>query len=261
MFSVIVPYKNAEGWILRCAESLKKQTADAEFIFVNDGSTDNGKKILTEFATDPRFRLLENKKKPGVSGARNTGLDAAQGDWIKFVDVDDEMLPDGLSVFNRLIRQFPNDDIIQTNHLRDINGVNKIVSRHSADAGLYGIEDLPNAWIVVWNKVYRKETIGKIRFSETLQFGEDELFNLAVLAQGAKIRHADRPVVTMLKHFTNDKSLARTKTESDLLKMIKALQDFLKKQTDPAVRRTLCRRLSAHWGSEMFLKIIGGEDE
>ena len=105
MISVIVPYKNAAPWIGRCVESLKAQSGDMEFILVNDHSTDDGKKIAKDLTKgDKRFRHYENARADGVSGARNTGLDKAKGEWITFLDADDEMLPEAYQVFERMIR-------------------------------------------------------------------------------------------------------------------------------------------------------------
>ena len=89
MISVIVPYKNSEPWIGRCVESLKAQGGDMEFILVNDHSTDGGKKIAKDLTKgDKRFRHYENARADGVSGARNTGLDKAKGEWITFLDAE-----------------------------------------------------------------------------------------------------------------------------------------------------------------------------
>lgn len=90
MTSIIVPVYNAEKTLKRCVDSLLSQsTADHEIILVNDGSTDSSLNILNEYALkDSRIRIID-KPNGGVSSARNAGIEAAQGEYIMFVDADD----------------------------------------------------------------------------------------------------------------------------------------------------------------------------
>lgn len=89
-FSIIVPVYNVEKYLKECLDSVLHQTfADWECICVNDGSTDGSVAILEEYAEkDRRFRIITQSNK-GLSAARNTGIDAAKGDYILFLDSDD----------------------------------------------------------------------------------------------------------------------------------------------------------------------------
>ena len=148
MISVIVPYKDAAKWIERCAKSLKQQTDDFEFIFVDDHSEDNGEEILREIA-DSRFMLMKNHRHPGVSGARNTGLDIARGDWITFLDADDEMLPGGLDTYLEVIAADPDANIHQLNHLRYYPSIDKLTMKYPNEEGAYTSKELPQIWFGV----------------------------------------------------------------------------------------------------------------
>lgn len=90
--SVIIPVYNAEKYIGECLDSLLKQDLspqDYEIVCVNDGSRDNSLSILEGYAQKhPSIRII-SKENGGVATARNTGLEAAQGDYIWFVDSDD----------------------------------------------------------------------------------------------------------------------------------------------------------------------------
>lgn len=89
--SIIVPVYNTEKYLARCIDSILAQTyTDFELILVNDGSTDNSGKICDEYAQKDSRIVVIHKKNGGVSSARNKGLDIAQGEWISFVDSDDE---------------------------------------------------------------------------------------------------------------------------------------------------------------------------
>lgn len=96
--SVIVPIYRVENYLPQCLDSLLHQTfSDFEVLMVNDGSPDGSAGIAAEYAErDPRFRLI-NKENGGVATARNTGLNAARGEYIAFVDGDDSVKPEYLS--------------------------------------------------------------------------------------------------------------------------------------------------------------------
>jgi CDP-glycerol glycerophosphotransferase len=92
--SVVVPIFNVEPYLRDCLESIARQTvSDLEVILVDDGSTDGSAAIAEQFAAkDSRFRLIRQPN-GGLGHARNTGVDAASGEFLAFVDGDD-MLPD-----------------------------------------------------------------------------------------------------------------------------------------------------------------------
>lgn len=91
--SVIVPLYNAEKYLRDCIESILSQTfTDFECMLIDDGSKDNSLNICFEYAAkDNRIKVIQNEHK-GVSYARNTGLKMAKGEYISFVDSDDEIL-------------------------------------------------------------------------------------------------------------------------------------------------------------------------
>lgn len=96
--SVVVPVYKAETYLARCVDSILAQTGvELELILVDDGSPDRSGGICDEYAQkDPRVKVL-HKENAGVSAARNSGIDAATGDWIYFCDADDELFPDSLA--------------------------------------------------------------------------------------------------------------------------------------------------------------------
>jgi CDP-glycerol glycerophosphotransferase len=90
--SVVVPIYNVESYLEPCLESLAGQTVDdLEALLVDDGSTDRSAEIAEEFARrDPRFKLIRQTN-GGLSAARNTGIDAATGEFLAFLDSDDAL--------------------------------------------------------------------------------------------------------------------------------------------------------------------------
>ena len=95
--SIIIPVFNTEKYLPACLESILLQSySDFEILLVDDGSTDESGKICDAYAQkDSRIRVF-HKENGGVSSARNLGLDNALGEWIYFVDSDDQILPGGL---------------------------------------------------------------------------------------------------------------------------------------------------------------------
>lgn len=108
MISVVIPLYNKAHTIVNTLNTVINQTyKDFEVIIVNDGSTDNGVEIIKQYFTDTRIRII-NQKNAGVSAARNKGVDESNGDWIAFLDGDDEWHPEYLLTMQSLIQKYPN---------------------------------------------------------------------------------------------------------------------------------------------------------
>lgn len=90
IISIIVPVYNTAQYLRQCLDSLANQTMrDIEIICINDGSPDNALEVLNEYAgKDGRIKIIDQKNS-GPSGARNSGLKIAQGQYLMFVDSDD----------------------------------------------------------------------------------------------------------------------------------------------------------------------------
>lgn len=100
-FSIIIPVYNVEAYLHQCLDSVLCQDfSDWEAVCVNDGSTDGSAAILEDYvAKDARFRLV-TQPNGGLSAARNAGLDAAQGEYILFLDSDDWLAENALKVLS-----------------------------------------------------------------------------------------------------------------------------------------------------------------
>ena len=96
--SVVIPVYNVKPYLERCVQSVLRQTyKDLEIILVDDGSTDGSGELCDDIATRDQRILVIHQKNQGLSGARNTGIQQARGEYIAFLDSDDEwLLSDGL---------------------------------------------------------------------------------------------------------------------------------------------------------------------
>lgn len=112
-FSVIIPAYNAEIFIERSIRSVLSQTfSDFEIIVINDGSKDTTYEKAISI-TDERLVVI-NKTNEGVSTARNAGIQVARGEYICFLDADDEYLPEHLTVLADNIKEYKNKDFFST---------------------------------------------------------------------------------------------------------------------------------------------------
>lgn len=105
-FSVVIPAYNAGAYIAECLNSVLAQSdRDFEVIVVNDGSTDNTTDVVSEFV-DPRVRLVR-RPNGGLAAARNTGIQAARGELVAFLDADDRWCPGKLAAHRQALDQDP----------------------------------------------------------------------------------------------------------------------------------------------------------
>ena len=123
MISVIIPLYNKETGIATALRSVLAQTyQDFEIVVVDDGSTD-GSVVVVESFDNPRIRLIRQQN-AGVSAARNRGIAEAKGEYIAFLDADDEWMPEFLEEIRTLQETFPNCKAQATNYIFNSNGIN-----------------------------------------------------------------------------------------------------------------------------------------
>lgn len=167
-FSIILPTYNRAQLIARAIKSVINQTCkDFELIVIDDGSTDDTEKVVKSFSSLNIWyeRLSRNK---GVNAARNKGLDLSKGEYIVFLDSDDELLPDALKTFLNLWSNI-NDKKIG-------NIVTRCIDSKTREKIGYLSEDnllLEYRDIVCREKIkgefrscWRKDAIGEMRFEE-----------------------------------------------------------------------------------------------
>lgn len=115
MISIIIPLYNKAACIATALECVLAQTyQDFEIVVVDDGSTDDGASIVERY-TDSRIRLIRQDN-TGVSAARNRGIEEAKGEYVAFLDADDEWMPEYLEVQHQLTEKYPQCDVFATNY-------------------------------------------------------------------------------------------------------------------------------------------------
>ena len=113
--SIVLPTHNRAQLLPRAVRSVLAQSdPDFELLVIDDGSSDGTQQTLAPFAGDARVRLLRNDTPGGASAARNRAIRSASGEWVAFLDDDDEMLPDYLAHLRAHLRTAPAAGLVWT---------------------------------------------------------------------------------------------------------------------------------------------------
>lgn len=111
--SIIIPVYNVVPYIAQCLDSiLIDNHFEGEVLCVNDGSTDDSLSVLKEYAARYGNVAIIDQKNKGLSEARNTGLRAAKGNYVAFIDSDDWLFPNTL---DRILRHIDGEDVLYYN--------------------------------------------------------------------------------------------------------------------------------------------------
>lgn len=232
--SIIVPVYKVEQYLHKCLDSILAQTfTDWECILIDDGSPDSSGAICDEYAQqDSRFRVIHQENK-GSAGARNTGLQMAQGIYLICVDSDDWVEPDYLEcLYNEAKRT--GADVVGCNLVREYEGKPVEERRTLPPESLECIRGLLERKIRGWLhiKFLRRSLVveHKISFVEGLDLWEDMLFCTKFFFFTNKISNVDK----ILYHYRyNATSITSTVSEKQLEQVVGNMQEiesFLRQQ-------------------------------
>lgn len=232
--SILVPVYNVENYLPRCIESVLSQNfTNYELILVDDGSTDKSGKICERYASKyPQNIKLIYQKNSGSDAARLAGFQNALGKYIMFLDSDDYLLPNALTVlYNKIEEGY---DIVKgINRRVYIDGSYTIERHRTFNEVIIGNENYLSKVIsadiapYLWGGLYRKDLIQEDDFKQILNFsvGEDWLLNIAIAKRVNKIICIDKEVYCYL---INNNSIMQSKVCSYEYgeRMEKALYDI-----------------------------------
>lgn len=200
LISVIVPVYNVESYLRECVESVLGQSyPHFELLLVDDGSTDRSGEICDEYAAkDERVKVI-HQKNGGASAARNTGLDAATGEYLFFLDSDDRILPQTFEKMTATLEESAADFVFCEAVAVDETTGEESLTNYGYRRD-YGVGD-PRAFfeemtahrefhVAVWMLLYRRSflTGKKLRFIEGMM-SEDLLFAFQVYCLAGKAAH------------------------------------------------------------------------
>ncbi len=255
-FSIIVPVYNSEKTLNRCLDSLRAQTyTDFEVRMVENGSRDSSRVLCRKYAEkDARFLLHISEENCGPSGARNIGLDYAQGSYIAFLDSDDYVEPDYLEVLHQSFEdsdvvffgyhQISMDGQLLGDHIPEVQND----SDYSETLLQLSRQDL---FGYTWIKAFRREIIGGHRFSRALNLLEDEVFACEVLAQPCRISVVPKAI---LNYATGNAGSLIGRTHPDYCRKVDAAYKAWKLLLEPYTKKeeALVQMANAHVSRCMY---------
>ncbi len=207
LVSIIIPCFNQVQYLPAALQSVWDQLYhNWECIIINDGSTDNTEDVAKRWCEkDARF-IYFFKENGGLSSARNLGLANSKGDFILFLDSDDLIAPEKLLLSVKSFMEDTSLDLVIT----DFNSVlgAKLVQLEPfvklADF-TFNLENILHKWdlgfsIPIHCALFKKDSVGDIRFNEKLKAKEDWLFWIQFFKSAAKTVYINQPLVTYRMH-------------------------------------------------------------
>lgn len=262
--SVIVPVYNVEKYLPRCIDSILAQTfTDFELLLIDDGSTDNSGEICDEYAKNDRRIRVFHKENGGVSSARNTGLINAKGEWVCFVDSDDDICINYLEVYVSLLKHKEADfyivgcNIISNNRRTKRTFHDQYFSKESIHKFVMYIRYY-NIFGVPWNKLFSMKIIKdqNISFDESLDSYEDEVFVLEYLVYTSSVMASSQ--CTYNYYVREQLSLSKKYIEIDKhIYIAQRLYELGLKLSSDDIYIQHLRKMYSHHMSECITRLYG----
>ena len=223
LVTIIVPVYNCEQYLRDCIDSVLRQTyRNIELLLIDDGSTDRSGSICDEYCSiDNRVKTI-HQKNSGVSTARNHGIDEALGKYLMFVDSDDMLTDEAVSLLVEDLEGSNSDIVVGSYYCLYDNNI--IYRRYNLFKGKNLFKDLSNKLIddgtlsgitlgSVCGVLFIKESIQKysIKFHENIKVNEDGLFNLELITHLNSIWYEEKPI-----YFYRQINRQKTKKHRDL---------------------------------------------
>lgn len=238
VFSIVVPMYNAAPYIERCLNSVFEQNIEEdkyELLIINDGSPDNSEQIARELSNKKKNVRILTQENKGLGGARNTGIENAVGEYLIFLDADDYLEPNCLTLIYKTISgtEFEKVDIFELacNSVSDQSSILiSFIPDHIGE--IYsGIDYYLQAKSIssACNKLYRRKSLDTLRFKERIYI-EDSEFNTRAFFFFQKICALD---IVISNFVLTTGSITRNKNEdtknklvADTLEIFKSFQQF-----------------------------------
>jgi glycosyltransferase involved in cell wall biosynthesis len=220
LVSIIIPVYNAERFVRQALQSALGQTyGNIEVIVVNDGSTDRSPEIISEFR-DSRMRIIHQRNRGG-SAARNAGIDLAKGEYIKFLDADDELMPEAIEKQVEFSKNLGENEIVFGDYFFLDDDNNYIGHYHfTKEEKLISnpvIFFLSEWEILISCPLHRKEILEKLKgFDERLPFGQENELHIRLALNDVNFKYEKDKIFKYRTHHSPDRiSINRINRNSD----------------------------------------------
>ena len=235
LISVIIPVYNSGKYLERCLNSLIAQTHEnLEIIIINDGSKDNSAEIIEKFTSKDQRIIAVHQENQGVSAARNKGLEIAKGEFIGFVDADDEAEKDLYELLYHNLQKYEADishcgfELVKPDETIKFHdsGIVLIQTKFDAIAEILSGQRIEPS---TCNKLYKKSVLQNVFFPSDIKTNEDLLFNVEAFYNAEKSVFEDQ---VKYKYFSNSTSASHSvfteKKAEDLYAVAKRIKEILK---------------------------------
>lgn len=232
LVSIVVPVYNVENYLRKCLDSIIGQTYEnIEIIIVNDGSTDNSLDICEEYKKKDDRIIIISKENGGLSDARNKGIDIAKGKYITFIDSDDYVDLEFISIMVSNIEK-NNSDISIISHR--VIYPNTIIDKSTKEEYVSGPEDILERMLYdrgidvsAWAKLYKTSLFEHIRYPVGRLY-EDSATTYKLI-DNAKIISVKS--VPLYNYVVRENSIANnnfSEKKMDLITSTKEMTDYIK---------------------------------
>ncbi len=246
LISIVIPVYNVEKYLKRCIDSVIKQTYNnIEIILVDDGSTDSSGIICDNLKNkDTRIKVI-HKKNGGLSDARNVGIDNSNGEYLSFIDSDDYVEENYISLLYNTLKMYKADMSIASHKvIYEKNCIDKSTGlKFEANAETILEKMLYDDGIDLsaWGKLYNKKLFLDIRFPKGRLF-EDSATTFKLIDKSVKVAVNSKPVynyVIRKNSISNEKFSER---KLDLIISTQEMTDYIKDKY-PNLKKACDRRL------------------
>lgn len=219
--SIIIPVYNAEKYLRQCLDSLVNQTLDDyEIILINDGSKDSSEAIIQEYkARFPERINAVTVENGGQGRARNIGMELARGEYLGFVDSDDWVAED---MFESMYLAAVESDA-------DICVCDAVECREDGSRTylpMSACEERARMTTAVWNKLFKKSTLGHLRFPEGLWY-EDLAFVIKALFSSGEPARLSRGLYFYRVGQVSTMNNNNARKNLNIISIVDGLKDFL----------------------------------
>lgn len=204
--TVVITVYNCEKYVARCLNSVINQTyKNLEIIVINDGSTDNSIKIISEIAKGKQIDVY-TKNNEGVSSARNVAIEKATGEYIYIIDCDDWLENTAVEEMVRIQKKYKSDIVkigyysnkIETKNYsigKNNEYSNKLINLNTERKKIAGDILIGNITSYVWTMMINKNILSKqFEFDERFEFQEDKQFFLRLITNANSIYFYNKPL-------------------------------------------------------------------
>lgn len=244
LLSIIIPAYNSSKYIRKCLDSVLQQSfKDFEVIIIEDCSSDNTADIIREYElSDSRIKAIYQKENKGNGIGRNTALDYAQGDYIWYVDSDDYIESDALTIVYNHIKKYHSDAYVlsynnctpKKNNIKVTNKVEPLIAGNEDNHTLmdYLLLDKKNIAVMPWCYIIKKNLLieNSIRFDESGYYFEDVIFGTKLLYYSDKLTPIKEPLYNYIHHKGSITKTWNKKTIESRIHAYNQMRDFLKEK-------------------------------